>query len=257
MPRKMLSAASVRHIRPGPQREEYTDAATPGLRLVVQPSGARSWAMRFRRPGSKSATAKLTLGTVDVEGREMESEPAIGGHLTLAAARRLAAAINHQRALGRDPAADYMERRRTARTAAAERAAGSFGAAARAFIVQYAMKKTRRWRSTAALLGLRAAGDELETIAGGLADRWANKAVRDVTDHDIYAVVEECRTRGTPGLPRRREGTSDSSAGAMYAALSRMFSWLAERPGAIDKNPVDGVRRPEAAEARAPRAGRR
>jgi integrase len=246
----MLTAATVRQTRPGAERQEIADAATPGLRLVVHPSGARSWVMRFRRPDTKSATAKLTLGTADVTGQEVEGEPKIGGHLTLAAARRLAAEVNRQRALGRDPAADHIAERRKARIVAAERATNTFGLAARTFVVDYARPKTRRWRETAVLLGLRATDGELGIIDGGLAERWSDRPVRDITAHDVFDLLEECRTRGVPGLPRRRPRVSDTSARAMYAMLSKFFNWLAERPGAIEKNPVAGVKRPETPDAR-------
>jgi hypothetical protein len=54
---KILTAAAVRQFKPGAERREIPDGASPGLRLVIHPSGARSWAMRFRRPGTKNATA--------------------------------------------------------------------------------------------------------------------------------------------------------------------------------------------------------
>jgi integrase len=244
MIRKILTAASVRQFRPGAERREIPDGATPGLRLVVHPSGTRSWVMRFRRPGTKNATAKLTLGTADLTAQEVAGEPAIGGHLTLAAARRLAAEVNRQRALGRDPAADHITEKKKLRIAASEGASNTFGAAARSFIVEHARPNTRRWRPTAVLLGLRAAGDELEVIRGGLADRWTDRPIRDITAHDIFDVLAECRSSGVPGLPRRRARVSDTSARAMYAALSKFFNWLARRPGVIDKNPVTGVKRP-------------
>jgi integrase len=242
MTRRILTAAAVRQFRPGAERREIPDGATPGLRLVVHPGGARSWVMRFRRPSG--ASAKLTLGTADLTGQEAAGEPTIGGHLTLAAARRIAAEVNRQRALGRDPAADQVTEKKRARIAASESAINTFGAAARNFIVEHAQPNTRRWRPTAVLLGLRAVGDELEVIRGGLADRWADRPVREITARDIFDVLAECRSRGLPGLPRRRARVSDTSARAMYSALSKFFNWLARRPGVIEKNPVVGVERP-------------
>jgi integrase len=213
-------------------------------RLVVHPSGARSWVMRFRRP--TGASAKLTLGTADVTGQEIAGEPKIGGHLTLAAARRLAAEVNRQRALGRDPAADHLTEKKRTRI----NASNTFGAAAGRFIVEYARPNTRRWRETAVLFGLRAVKDELEIIPDGLAERWAEKPLRDVTAHDVYDVLSECRSRGVPGLLRRRPRVSDTSARAMYAALSKFFNWLARQPGTIERNPVAGVERPPTPAAR-------
>src|SRR5258708_2731306 len=63
-------------------RTEYPDAACIGLYLIVQPSGARSWALRYRRPGGKNA--KLTLGDAGEGG------------LSLAAARHAPAAARHR-----------------------------------------------------------------------------------------------------------------------------------------------------------------
>ena len=41
------------------RRSEIADALVPGLRLVVQPSGAKSWAVRYHRAGK---VTKMTLG---------------------------------------------------------------------------------------------------------------------------------------------------------------------------------------------------
>jgi hypothetical protein len=63
---KQLTAPAVRRLRPAKQRREIPDGGCAGLYLIIQPSGAKSWALRFRRPGG--ATAKLTLGGVDLSG---------------------------------------------------------------------------------------------------------------------------------------------------------------------------------------------
>jgi integrase len=247
--RKVLTAASVRAHKPGAQRREIPDGGAPGLYLVIQPFGAKSWAMRYRRPraNNPNATAKLTLGTVDITAAEGTPEPVMGGHLTLAAARRLAAEVHRQRALGRDPASDYLTEKRRARAAADERARSTFGAAARSFVEGHARVKTRRWHETARLLGLRP-GD-LEVIRGGLAERWRDKPVVDIGAHDIHALVDEVRRRGVPGLERRREGTTESRARAMLACLSKFFAWLVAHR-VVEKNPCAGVHRPDASPAR-------
>jgi len=149
---KTLTAAAVKNFRPGKARREIPDGGCPGLYLVIQASGRRSWAMRFRRPNGKSA--KLTLGPVDLSGKEAEGEPVLDSPLTLASVRRLAAEIHRQRAMGRDVVADYDASRRRQKSEHESRAKSTFAAAARHFIEQYASKKTRRWRETARLLGL-------------------------------------------------------------------------------------------------------
>src|SRR5689334_12736863 len=96
---KRLTAAMVEKIKPDEKKRlEIHDAGSDGLRLIVQPSGAKSWAMRFRQSDGKQA--KLTLGTVDFSSREGTGSPSIGGPLTLREARTLATDITRKRAAG-------------------------------------------------------------------------------------------------------------------------------------------------------------
>jgi integrase len=241
---KALTAAGVAKLRAGKSRREISDG-TSGLRLVIQPSGVKSWAVRFRRPNGKSA--KLTLGSCDDNGKEGEGEPVIGGHLSLAAARRLAAETRRQLALGRDPAAAYLAEKQRARAAAIEISANTFSAAAVNFIEQYARKKVRRWKEQARLLGLQPA--DLTLIPKGLAERWRDRPVAAIDGHDIHSIVDETRRMGAPGLERRSDGETESRARAMYAVLSILFRWLVQHRR-IDRNPCVGVHRPAAASAR-------
>ena len=84
---RKLTAKTIENLRPGPRRREISDGGS-GLWLVMQPSGRRSWAVRYRFAGRP---AKLTLG----------GWPA----LTLAAARKGAADALHDLANGIDPSA--------------------------------------------------------------------------------------------------------------------------------------------------------
>jgi Arm DNA-binding domain len=133
---KTLTAAAVKNHLPGRARREIPDGGCPGLRLVIQPSGRRSWAMRFRRPDGK--TAKLTLGPVDLSGQEAEGEPVVGAPLTLASARRLAAEVHRERARGRDVVSDFAAARRCKQAERETRSTASFGWAAIAFIEGHA-----------------------------------------------------------------------------------------------------------------------
>ena len=46
---KALTSKAVEKMQPDPERRlEVPDGLLPGLYLVVQPSGAKSWAVRFR-----------------------------------------------------------------------------------------------------------------------------------------------------------------------------------------------------------------
>jgi hypothetical protein len=244
---KALTAAAVRLAKASRDRREIPDGGCPGLNLLIQPSGAKSWALRFRRPDGRSA--KLTLGSVFDHDRQAEpnTAPTIGGHLTLAAARRLVGELRHEIAQGRDPAAIHLANRRHRATVAAENAANTFGIAARDFIDQYARQRVRRWEEMARLLGLHP--DDLAVIPKGLVDRWGARPVIEITGHDIHAIVDEVRQRGAPGLERRADGPTESRARAMFACLSKMFAWLL-RHRRVETSPCDSVHRPEAAQAR-------
>jgi integrase len=243
---KPLTAAAIEKTRPGKDRREIPDGGCRGLYLIVQPSGAKSWALRFRRPSGKPA--KLVLGSVYAAApKEPNTVPAIGGHLTLAAAHRLVTELRHQIAQGRDPAATHLAEKQHRRIAAIEAAENTFAAAAKDWIEQDASKNTRRWQEQARLLGLEP--DSLTFIPKGLAERWAERPVVDVDGHDICAIVDETRRLGAPGLKRRSDGPTEGRARAMLSCLSTMFDWLIRKRRVIT-NPCSGVPRPDTPKAR-------
>src|SRR5262245_66182834 len=98
----VLTTAAVSKYAAQPKRREVHDSKAPCLYLVIQPkpSGARSWAMRFRRPDGRPC--KLTLGRVDFSDAETADEPVLGGALSLRQARQLANEIDRKRARGVD-----------------------------------------------------------------------------------------------------------------------------------------------------------
>src|SRR6266540_2336204 len=101
---KPLTTVAVRNLRPRPpERYEKPDAGCKGLYVVVQPSGAKSFAFRYHNAAGKAP--KLTLGPWH-DGPELDAKPVIDGPLTLAGARLLAAEALHQVKQGRDPAAE-------------------------------------------------------------------------------------------------------------------------------------------------------
>jgi hypothetical protein len=164
------TATAVRNARPGIARRELPDASCPGLNLSVEPSGTKRWVLRYRRPDGRSA--RLSLGSVYSTDEEPPTAPVIGGHLTLAGARRLVARLRHEIAQGRDPGAMHLDAKRRVNTGDAK----AFGGAARDFIEGHKVRRTgkrpRRWREIARVLGLDypVSGGEPTTIPGGLAD---------------------------------------------------------------------------------------
>ncbi|WP_339036330.1 tyrosine-type recombinase/integrase [Bradyrhizobium symbiodeficiens] len=154
----------------------------------------------------------------------------------------MVAELRHQIAQGRDPAAAHFAQRNLARAVREHHAKNTFDVAARDFIEQYAVKRTRRWQEQARLLGLRP--KDLSLIANGLARRWAKRPVIEIEAHDIHSIVDETRRSGAPGLVRRSEAPTDSRARAMLSVLSMMFTWLAQQRR-VSKNPCTDIHRPD------------
>ncbi|MCA0272382.1 MAG: integrase arm-type DNA-binding domain-containing protein [Proteobacteria bacterium] len=87
---KALTTKGIDALKPDPERRvEVPDPSLSGLYLIVQPSGVKSWALRYRVAGRP---AKLTLGRWPV--------------MQLAAARAAASAAIEAVERGNDPGAD-------------------------------------------------------------------------------------------------------------------------------------------------------
>lgn len=227
---KRLTSIAVKNARPKAERWELVDEGAAGLRLVIQPSGVKSWAVRYRfddRPH------KLTLGSCDATGEESADEPVIGGHLTLAAARRLAADARRLLALGKNPSEVYLATKREARERSTERSELTFKAAAIKYIEKYAKPKNRTWGNTARALGLRPEKDgSWSVIPRSFADRWETKPVPELTRQEIVRALD--------ATEKWRRGR--------FAALRGMLRWMVKR-GELERSPCDGMD--------APKAGRR
>jgi integrase len=238
-----LTSVAVKKLRPTKKRREIPDGANPGLYLIIQPSGRKSWALRFRQGGKAK---KLTLGSCDESGEELEGEPEIGSHLTLPAARRLASEVHRQRALGRDPVVEKKARRQSQEITARDRARDTFGALARQFVEQEQRDRTknRTWRKQARdTLGLVYSSDDdiHPTVRrGSLVDRWCDKPVAELTARDIREVIREAYRAGVPGRSTRVRGAAASREREMNKTLSKMLKWLS-REGLVDGTALAGI----------------
>jgi integrase len=239
-----LTAAAVEKFTARKTRREIPDAACPGLYLVVQPSGAKSFALRFRNQYGRHV--KLTLGRLDASGVESSTAPLIGMPLTLIAARRVAMDVHRQRVLGNDVVADRRREK-------LERKAGQsnlFSQAALDFTEQYLKRNVRRWQAVARLLGVVVGDDGALTLAPkGLADRWRDRPIGEISADHVHAVIDEVREKRVPGLERRADGPSEAMARVMHTTLSRLFRWLLEKRR-IAANPMHGSVVPKAGKSR-------
>jgi hypothetical protein len=242
---KALTAAAVNNFRPGEQRREIPDPGCTGLYLIVQPTGAKVWAMRLNRPNGKRA--KVTLGPYTAT--ELAGVPVIGQPLSLSAAHALAAEVKRQSAQALDVVALQQTEKRRRRAASQEREINTYAQAARDFIDRHKVAKTglkpRRWRENARMLGLNypKAGGEPITIKRGLCERWAEKPIAEIDGDTIYNVVEEARRSGVPGLVRKNKAASDARGRKMADVLGTLFGWLKEHRR-IATDPCLGMHRP-------------
>jgi integrase len=243
-----LTDAAIGRYKPSAKRRRIRDAKATSLFLIIEPSGRKSWQMRFRRPDGRPG--KITLGPYGHKV-ELTADPEIGQPLSLKAAHQLSAEIHRRRALGADVISDHKARKHRRRAEIKERVSTSFAACARQFIVEHRTKSgepQRRWRETARLLGLIYAPgsdptSEPEIAKGGLTERWADKPVGDIDGHDVWGMVDEARRVGIPGCHSRNKGLSEARARALFATLSNFFGWL-QRHRLVSGNPCAGVHRP-------------
>ena len=238
----MLTIAAVRKLKGHAKRREVPDGR--GLCLVIQPkTSSKSWALRYK-VGRKNR--KLTLGTCDETGAELEGEPVIGGHLTLGAARKLASEALRQVALGRDPAAERRVERTHAALASLDAGARNFARGAADYYRDEAVgrKHNRSWRENARLIGLEYQTDderaeEPKLIPGGLAERWRDLPVSDITPSELFKLIDECRSSGIPGRARaRKRGPVQSRAREMAAAITPLLDWLVKERHWAEINPA-------------------
>ncbi len=170
---RVLTAKSVEAKRPDPaKRLEVPDAAMPGLYLVVQPGGAKSWAFRFRYGGK---TRKLTLGRF----------PALSLSEAREAARRAAQAVE----LGTDPGATK------AKAKAAAREAQGAGRDTVAAVVEQFDKRH--------LSHLRSGRDVRQALDRFVVKAWGDRDVKTITKRDVLDLLDAIVDRGTPTMANR------------------------------------------------------
>src|SRR6516164_5370705 len=98
---KRFTDIAIRNLKPKDRAYEVSDPGARGLRIVVFPSGKKSFIVRYRRPDGKSA--KLTLGQIP-----------------LTTARKVAGDANYEVQQGRDPGTAKQAAKATAAAAAAD-----------------------------------------------------------------------------------------------------------------------------------------
>lgn len=165
---RALTAKSIENLRPDPTRRlEIPDPGLVGLYVVVQPSGAKSWALRYRHAGKPK---KLTLGKWPVMG--------------LAEARKAASEALQAVELGADPAAD-KQAAKVAKAADDLSERDKFGNVVDLFMRRHASRNRR-------------ADDVAAMLKREVLPKWADRDIHDITKRDVLDVLDAIVDRGSP-----------------------------------------------------------
>lgn len=187
---KALTAQSVERIKPDPQRRlEIPDAVLPGLYLVVQPSGAKSWAVRYRFSGKPR---KLTLGPY----------PA----LDLAVARECGRTSLQAVASGRDPGIERAEARRQTREARPDQ--DQVCAVIDEFIARHVRPNNKK----------RTAEEVERTFKLHVRPYWSDRRIQEITRRDVIELLDRIIDDGKPVQANRT-----------LAAVRKLFNWAIDR----------------------------
>ena len=216
---KALTDQAIQKLSAPDARREIPDGLVTGLYLVLQPSGKRSWSVRYRAGG---VPRKVTLGAY----------PA----LPLAAARSAAKATLLKVAEGADPAVDKRIRK-----AAATSKINAFDSVARRYIADHKRRGNKTWREVARQLGLVPGKGELgtapsedpqdfEVVKGGLTHRWGSRTLDSITSDELLVELDK---------------QAKVQANRFLATLKTLWKFaLSPRVKAATSNPVAVLERP-------------
>ena len=208
---KGLTARKIDNIKPDAlKRQELPDDGKPGLYLVVQPTGTKSWAVRYRRQ-SDGKPRKYTLP----------------GFPSLATARSMAQDALDKIAEGGDPAADKVVEKRRRLTADPSDIEAIF--------IEFMKRHLRKKKGqpirlstrigTARLLGLKPDPEKeideknIDWIktGQGVLKHWRGRTVESITKGDVLALIDELTE------------TAPVSANRTLTALKTFFTWCIKR----------------------------
>jgi integrase len=185
----MLTDVEIKKLTRPKVRREVPDGRITGLYLVLQPSGAKSWALRYRAAGKP---AKLTLGPY----------PA----LDLANARRRAQEALGEVAGGKNPAADKKAAREAQKAAiSTPDRVSTVGAS---FIEKYVKRNVgESWAREAKRL-----------LAKEINPKLGSMRLGEVKKSDVHDLLDEIVDRGAPIVANRT-----------LAVFRRLCNWAVER----------------------------
>lgn len=203
---KALTVKALESVKAGPARREIPDGGLPGLYFIVQPSGARSWAVRYRHGGKPK---KLTIGPY----------PAFG----LMDARQAGSAALRAASEGKDPAA-AKKADKAAAVARVDDTVDLVETVFAEFMKRHVLAKNK---SSSA----RESARIIEREIGGA---WRGRRIREIGRRDVIALLDSIVDRGAPYQANR-----------VHALLRKAFNWFSAR-GIVDATPVANIASPAA-----------
>jgi integrase len=203
---------AIRALKPADKRRELPDPGARGLYVIVEPSGFKSFAVRFRFDGKPK---KLSLGNI-----------------SLSSARKAAAHALHEVTEGRDPTAS--KKQATAERKAIE--ADTLSAIAeKYFTIECGMRGDGE---TLTFNGkLRSAERRFADVQRLALPVLGNRPVSQIRRKEIVALLDDIETENGPTM-----------ADLTLRYLSRIFSWHAIRDDDFRSPIVRGMRRTNAKE---------
>lgn len=186
---KALTELALQNLKPASGRREIPDGKVGGLYYVLQPTGASSWALRYRHLGKP---CKLTIGS---------------GVIPLKDARDLAREALVKIAKGENPGAEKVAARKAAKVAEG-RVSDLIEKIVPAFIDKYAKRNCREttWK-------------EYERILNTNAVKvWRGRRLGEMTRADIHDLLDGMIARG-----------AEVQANRTFATLRKICNWALER----------------------------
>jgi integrase len=206
---KRLTDIAFRNLKPQADRYEVRDAISP-VRVVVQPSGHKSFIVRYRSPtDGKPAKLTLTAG------------------ISLAAARKEAAAALYEVEKGHDPSAA----KKVTKAKAATAAANTFQHVAEQFMM---LTATMRRNGDEVIFGksIRTAARRLRDLERAILPTLGHRPVAEIRRSEIVALLDRIEMQSGP-----------VAADRALALIRRIMNWYATRADDFAPPVVRGMAR--------------
>ncbi|TVQ52098.1 MAG: site-specific integrase [Rhodobacteraceae bacterium] len=171
---KTLTARGIEALESDPvARREIPDGGAAGLYLVIQPSGAKSWAFRYRLGGKPK---KVVLGAYP--------------EMSLAGARRKAEAAAAAVERGDDPAAEKRAEKARQKAEAMDPDRDLVKAIVADFLKRHVSKN-------------RTADDTARIFRKDVLPKWGERRLDEITRRDVIDLLDGIVDRGSPVMANR------------------------------------------------------